>query len=87
MKEIMTDQTFDHSVSPDSGKPTECAAVTPQPSGTGKRKGFLKFPRSWQEVKQLGWKFIVGFILFYLVRDLILYVLIPYLIIKGVISL
>ncbi|MDX9858552.1 MAG: hypothetical protein RBT76_12235 [candidate division Zixibacteria bacterium] len=83
----MTDQTFDHSVSPDSGKPTETVAATPQTPAAGKRKGFLKFPRSWREVKQLGWKFVVGFILFYLVRDLILYVLIPYLIIKGVISL
>lgn len=65
-----------------SAAPPVESAETPAP----KRKGFLKFPRSWKEVKQLGWKFIVAFILFYLVRDLILYVLIPYLIYKGIIS-
>lgn len=51
-----------------------------------KRRGFLRFPRSWAEVKKLGWKFIVAFILFYLVRDVILYIIIPYLIYKGVIG-
>ncbi|HKK20817.1 MAG TPA: hypothetical protein VJ983_05030 [candidate division Zixibacteria bacterium] len=45
-----------------------------------------KFPRTWKEVKSLGWKFIAAFILFYLVRDIILYVLLPYLIYQGVIS-
>lgn len=49
-------------------------------------KKLFKFPKSWAEVKKLGWKFIVGFILFYLVRDTILYLVIPYLIYKGVIS-
>jgi len=48
-----------------------------------KRRGFLRFPKSWKEVKQLGWKFILAFILFYLIRDSILYILIPYLIAKG----
>ena len=45
-----------------------------------------KFPRSWKEVKALGWKFILAFVLFYLIRDTILYILIPYLIYKGVIA-
>lgn len=47
---------------------------------------FLKFPRSWKEVKALGWKFVLGFILFYLIRDTILYILIPWLIYKGIIG-
>ena len=49
-----------------------------------KKKGFLRFPKSWKEVKQLGWKFMLAFILFYLVRDTILYILIPYMIAKGI---
>ncbi|MDF1544882.1 MAG: hypothetical protein P1R58_07240 [bacterium] len=47
---------------------------------------YLKFPRSFAEVKQMGWKFILLFILFYLIRDSILYLLIPYLIYKGVVA-
>lgn len=45
-----------------------------------------KFPKSWREVKSLGWKFVLAFILFYLVRDTILYIIIPYLLYKGVIN-
>ena len=48
-----------------------------------KRRGFLRFPKTWKEVKSLGWKFMLAFILFYLIRDSILYILIPYLIAKG----
>ncbi len=47
---------------------------------------FGKFPKTWAEVKKLGWKFILAFILFYLIRDTILYIIIPYLIYKGVLS-
>lgn len=50
------------------------------------KRGFLRFPRSWAEVKKSGWKFVLGFILFYLIRDTILYILLPYLIVKGIIS-
>lgn len=54
---------------------------------TGKRRQgwrkYVHFPRSWKEVKKLGWKFIAGFVFFYLVRDLMLYVLLPYLIYSG----
>lgn len=56
-------------------------------SGKKEKKGFLRFPRSWAEVKKLGWKFILAFLLFYLIRDTILYILLPYLIYKGIISL
>jgi len=48
-----------------------------------KRRGFLRFPKTWKEVKKLGWKFMLAFILFYLIRDSVLYILIPYLIAKG----
>ena len=62
-------------------------AETPATKSPGFRlRGFLKFPRSWKEVRQLGWKFVVAFILFYLIRDSLLYILLPYLIYKGVIS-
>ncbi len=47
---------------------------------------YWKFPKSWKEVKALGWKFVLAFVLFYLIRDSILYILIPYLIYKGVIN-
>ncbi len=35
-------------------------------------------------VKTLGWKVIAGIIIFYLVRDTLLYLVIPYLIARGV---
>ncbi len=56
-------------------------------SAPNTKKGFLRFPRSWAEVKKLGWKFILAFVLFYLVRDTLLYLVLPYLILKGIISL
>jgi hypothetical protein len=36
-------------------------------------------------LKKKGWKVIFVFFLFYLIRDLLLYILIPWLIIKGII--
>ena len=62
----------------------ERAAVQPEAAEKKKRRRFLKFPKSWSEVKKLGWKFVTAFILFYLVRDTILYILIPYLIARGI---
>ena len=56
---------------------------------TEKKRGlraWMKFPHSWADVRKLGWKFIVGFILFYLIRDGILYILLPYLAYKGIIG-
>ncbi len=35
-------------------------------------------------LKEAGWKVVVGIIVFYLVRDIILYIIIPYLIYRGV---
>jgi len=35
-------------------------------------------------VRRLGWRAVVAFIAFYLVRDLILYVLLPYLVYREV---
>ena len=37
-------------------------------------------------VKQKGWKFLVAFILFYLIRDVTLYIIIPYLIVDNVLG-
>ena len=34
-------------------------------------------------LKRYGWKLFAGFIVFYLVRDTILYILLPYVIFKG----
>ncbi len=62
----------------------ERPAVQPETAEQKKRRRFLKFPKSWAEVKKLGWKFVTAFILFYLIRDTILYILIPYLIARGI---
>ncbi len=62
----------------------ERPAVRPEAAEKKKRRRFLKFPKSWGEVKKLGWKFVAAFILFYLIRDTILYIIIPYLIAKGI---
>lgn len=51
-----------------------------------RRRGWLRFPRSWAEVRRLGWRAVAAFVLFYLVRDLILYVLLPYVIYRGVVA-
>lgn len=71
---------------------TTVSAATESNAGVSKlpflrrlRNGF-RFPRSWQEVKALGWKAILAFVIFYLIRDTILYILIPYLIYRGVIG-
>lgn len=37
-------------------------------------------------MKEKGWKVLIAFFLFYLIRDSILYILIPYLIYKGYVS-
>ena len=34
-------------------------------------------------IKKGGWKFVIAFFLFYLIRDSILYLLIPFLVAKG----
>lgn len=34
--------------------------------------------------KKHGWKLVWGFIIYYLIRDTILYIIIPYLIAKGI---
>ena len=36
-------------------------------------------------IKEGGWKLLIFFFLYYLIRDSILYILIPYLIVKGII--
>ncbi len=37
-------------------------------------------------IKKKGWSVVFAFIVFYLIRDSILYVLIPYLAFKGIIT-
>jgi hypothetical protein len=37
-------------------------------------------------VRRLGWRAVAAFIVFYLVRDLILYVLLPYLVYREVVA-
>jgi len=36
-------------------------------------------------LKEGGWKILIYFFLYYLIRDTILYIIIPYLIVKGII--
>jgi hypothetical protein len=78
----MSDQS-QNSPAPDQQTPSATPEAPKKKSLFGK---WLHFPKSWKEVKQLGWKFILGFIVFYLIRDLILYVLIPYLVYEGFVS-
>ena len=63
-------------------QPPEVAGRAP----TGGFRRWLRFTRSWAEVRRLGWRAVVAFVLFYLVRDLILYVLLPYIIYRGVVA-
>mgnify|MGYP006780686235 CR=1 FL=1 len=63
-------------------QPPEVAGSAPP----ARCRGWLRFPRSWAEVRRLGWRAVAAFVLFYLVRDLILYVLIPYVIYRGVVA-
>lgn len=69
-----------------ASRPQDAAPLKPPvvrlPFFTRLRHGF-HFPKSWKEVKALGWKAILAFVIFYLIRDLILYVLIPYLVYRG----
>jgi hypothetical protein len=37
-------------------------------------------------VRRLGWRAVAAFIAFYLVRDLILYILLPYLVYREVVA-
>ncbi|RMD98168.1 MAG: hypothetical protein D6814_08095 [Calditrichaeota bacterium] len=40
-----------------------------------------------QVMKEMGWKIILAVVLFYLIRDILLYVVIPFLIARGFLSL
>jgi hypothetical protein len=53
-------------------------------SGAAFKADAQAFGRFLSEVRQLGWKVIGAVILYYLVRDSILYILIPYLVLHGV---
>ncbi|HQR17249.1 MAG TPA: hypothetical protein PK948_02705 [Gemmatimonadales bacterium] len=63
-------------------QPPEVAA----PGAAGGLRRWLRFPKSWAEVRRLGWKAVAAFVLFYLVRDLLLYVLLPWLVYRGVVA-
>ena len=55
-----------------------------------------KFIQEWGKIrreggyklllKKKGWTFVLAFFLYYLIRDSILYLLIPYLMLKNIIS-
>ena len=36
-------------------------------------------------IKEGGWKLLIFFFMYYLIRDSILYIIIPYLVVKGII--
>jgi hypothetical protein len=63
-------------------QPTQVAAGRP----VGRLRRWLRFPRSWAEVRRLGWRAVAAFVLFYLVRDLLLYVFLPYFIYRGLVA-
>lgn len=56
----------------------------------------LRFISEWRKsirehgfrgfLKEKGWKFILGLVLFYLVRDVTLYIILPYLVFNNVIT-
>ena len=56
-----------------------------------KSKFLKKYTKIYKEngfkgvLKEGGWKVITYFVLFYLIRDTILYIIIPYLIVKRII--
>ena len=56
-----------------------------------KSKFLRKYTKIYKEngfkgvLKEGGWKVITYFVLFYLIRDTILYIIVPYLIVKGII--
>ena len=60
-----------------TGKPTET---------TPKKKSVFRIPRSWAELKALGPKYVIGYVIFSILRKAVMYILIPYLIYKGVIG-
>lgn len=75
-----------------TGQPTDFNPASDRPEKTASqgdttRRRRFRFPHSWKEVKSMGWKMILAFILFYLIRDTLLYIVIPYLLAKGIISL
>ena len=45
-----------------------------------KQNGFKEF------LKKKGWKIVAGIFVFYLIRDSILYILLPYLIINNIVQ-
>jgi hypothetical protein len=56
-----------------------------------KSKFLIKYTKIYKEdgfkgvLKEGGWRIVIYFFLFYLIRDTILYIIIPYLIVKGII--
>ena len=54
-----------------------------------KSKFLIKYTQIYKQdgfkgvLKEGGWRIIISFFLFYLIRDTILYIIIPYLIVRG----
>lgn len=51
-----------------------------------KTRSAFRIPRSWADVKALGPKYVIGYVIFSILRKAVMYILIPYLIYKGVIG-
>ena len=59
-------------------------AVTEAPKGLIATMKQVRREAGWKGLFQrYGWKLVAGFIVYYLVRDVTLYILLPYLIVKG----
>ena len=53
---------------------------------TPQKNSVFRFPRSWADLKSLGPKYVIGYVIFSILRKAVMYILIPYLIYKGVIG-
>jgi len=65
-----------------------CAAIrhefaAPLPDERGLSRGARLRARSRRLAAKYGWRIVVAAVMFYLVRDLVLYVLLPYLAIRA----
>lgn len=71
---------------------TESAANEPQGGAveltaeepTTRKRSRFRFPHSWREVKQMGWKMVAAFVLFYLIRDTLMYIVVPYVLVRHI---
>ena len=77
----MSDRNLEDAVPERMGARRGWLAFVREATATFRAKGFRGILRAY------GWKLFAGFVLFYLVRDVTLYVVLPYLAARGLWSL